>query len=255
LVSNGTLTANMANFLISAVKAHANILICGEMGAGKSVMLSLLAQNIGDNERLILIEEVPEIFMNNPDVTRVTYNVKNAKDQDVTLSAVLDGALYGRYDRIIIGELHDVGAYRMLRVMATGGDGSLCTFHAGDARSALDQIRNHVLLEYPQLPANTVADFIRQAINVVVVVENIDGHRVKEIAEVEWRNLSDANAQIGVNRLFYYDRKGEHESLHGQPGHIADGRLDQDGKLREKGVRFGVEFKQEWFSAGTFGHR
>jgi pilus assembly protein CpaF len=155
--------------------------------------------------------------------------------------------LYGRYDRILIGEIHDKGMYRMLRVMATGGDGSMSTFHAGDAKSALEQVRNHVLLEYPQLPPATVTHFVRSAINIVVVIENIDGkHRIKQIAEVEWRNLSEDNVQIGLNELFAWDHKGE-RTMNGQPGFISIGRPDENGKLREKAERYGVPLSPEWF--------
>jgi len=247
LVDNGTMTPSMAQFLTSAVAGRANLLICGEMGAGKSSLLSLLAQFIGDNERVALIEEVPEIFVDLPDLTPLTYYPLQGDSVPMGLPEVLDTALYGRYDRIIIGEIHDRGMYRMLRVMGTGGDGSMSTFHAGDARSALDQVRNHVLLEYPQLPPQTVAHFIRTAINLVVVVERIDGkHRVKEIAEVEWRNLSEKNIGIGTNVLFEWDRHGN-KTQDGNPEFISIGRPDEDGKLVEKAARYGIHFKREWF--------
>ena len=249
LVDNGTMTPNMAHFLTSAVAGRANMLICGEMGSGKSSLLSLLAQFIGDNERVALIEEVPEIFVDLPDLTPLTYYPLQGDSVPMGLPEVLDTALYGRYDRIIIGEIHDRGMYRMLRVMGTGGDGSMSTFHAGDARGALDQVRNHVLLEYPQLPANTVAHFIRSAINLVVVMERIDGkHRVKEIAEVEWRNLSEKNVGIGTNILFEWDRHGR-KTPDGKPGFISINRPDEEGKLVEKAARYGVHFQREWFPA------
>jgi len=245
LVENGTMNSSMANLLVAAVKSHANILVAGEMGAGKSVILSLLAQYIGPNERLALIEEVPEIFINNlPDVTPITYYPDGSA---AGLQQVLDTTLYGRYDRIIIGEIHDLGMYRMLRVMATGGDGSMSTFHAGDARSALEQVRNHVLLEYPQLPPATVAHFVRQAINLVVVVENIDGqHRIKQIAEVEWRTLSSEAETMGLNELFVWDRNGQ-QSADGKPGFVSISRPDDNGKLVEKAERYGIKFDPTWF--------
>ena len=248
LIDNGTMNSNMANLLVASVKAHANILVVGEMGSGKSVTLSLLAQYIGANERIALIEEVPEIFIDLPDITAMTYYPASSDDGGkLGLPEVLDTALYGRYDRILIGEIHDKGMYRMLRVMATGGDGSMSTFHAGDAKSALEQVRNHVLLEYPQLPPATVTHFVRSAINIVVVIENIDGkHRIKQIAEVEWRNLSEDNVQIGLNELFAWDHKGE-RTMNGQPGFISIGRPDDNGKLREKAERYGVPLSPEWF--------
>lgn len=249
LIDNGTMTSNMANTLVAAVKSHANILVVGEMGAGKSVMLSLLAQYIGANERIALIEEVPEIFIDLPDLTPITYYPLSPGEQPMGLPEVLDTALYGRYDRIIIGEIHDRGMYRMLRVMATGGDGSMSTFHAGDAQSALEQVRNHVLLEYPQLPPATVAHFVRSAINLVVVVERIDGkHRIKEISEVEWRTLSNETEAMGTNELFAWDRRGEH-TLDGNPGFVSISRPDDNGKLVEKAKRYGVKLSPEWFPA------
>lgn len=247
LIDNGTMNANMANLLVAAVKSHANILVVGEMGAGKSVMLSLLAQYIGGNERVALIEEVPEIFVDLPDVTPITYYPSAPSSEPMGLPEVLDTALYGRYDRIIIGEIHDRGMYRMLRVMATGGDGSMSTFHAGDAKSALEQVRNHVLLEYPQLPPSTVAHFVRSAVNLVVVVERIDGvHRVKQISEVEWRNLSSETDTMGLNDLFVWDRNGE-QTVDGSPGFLSVSRLDDNGKILEKARRYGVKIDPTWF--------
>jgi len=247
LVQNGTMTNNMAQFLTACVASRANILVCGEMGAGKSSLLSILAQYIGDNERVALIEEVPEIFLDLPDLTPLTYYPQQGGDLAMGLPEVLDTALYGRYDRIIIGEIHDRGMYRMLRVMATGGDGSMSTFHAGNAKGALDQVRNQVLLEFPQLPPSTVSQFIREAINVVIVVERIDGkHRIKEVAEVEWRNLSEQNLQVGINVLFEWDRHGQ-RTPDAQPGFVSIGRPDEDGKILEKAGKFGVAIQREWF--------
>ena len=247
LIDNGTMNSNMANLLVAAVKSHANILVVGEMGAGKSVLLSLLAQYIGANERVALIEEVPEIFVDLPDVTPITYYPQTPGSEQMGLPEVLDTALYGRFDRILIGEIHDRGMYRMLRVMATGGDGSMSTFHAGEAKSALEQVRNHVLLEYPQLPPSTVAHFVRSAVNLVVVVERIDAiHRIKQIAEVEWRNLSNETDIIGLNELFAWDERGE-RSVDGQPGFVSISRPDDNGKLVEKVRRYGVKLSPEWF--------
>lgn len=256
LVRNGTLTQSMADFLIASVQAKANILICGELGAGKSVMLSLLAKHIEPNERILLMEEVPEIFMTNPDLTRITYNLKNSKGKLMTLSHVLDGGLYGRYDRMIIGELHDLGAFRMLQTMMTGGDGSMCTFHAGDVQTALERARNHVLLEHPQLATETVAHNIRQAINLVLVLKRIDGqHRVSELSEVNWRNNAGSASMIGANRLFYWDREGKHPSRGGVPGFVADGRPDPEGPLSERASDRGVYLDPAWFAGEHFGQR
>lgn len=241
LIDNGTLTPKMAEFLSAAVKAKCNILICGELGAGKSVMLSLLAKNIGDNERVALIEEVPEIFLDKPDVTRITYYPDSITDVPMGLPEVLDTVLYMRMDRVIIGEIHERGMYRMLRVMALGADGSMSTFHAGDVGQALEQVRNHVLLEHPQLPADVASHFIRQALNLVVVVERVDEqHRVVEVAEIDWRNTSGQANTVGRNMLFRFDRD--------RNVHVCESKPDVKGRIRQKFKKHRVVFKEEWFA-------
>jgi pilus assembly protein CpaF len=248
IIENGTLTPPMAEFLQAAVRAKANVLVCGEMGAGKSTMLSLLVGQIAENERIALVEEVPEIFVDLPDVTRITYYPDGVTEAPMGLPEVIDTLLYMRMDRVIVGEIHDKGMYRMLRVMATGSDGSLSTFHAGTVSQALEQVKNHVLLEHPSLSDHVVAHFVRQAINLVIVLERVDGvHRVVEIAEVEWRTLSESSSVIGVNRLYKFNRKtGQFET---------EGRLDENGKLMEKSRKHGITMRPEWFAGSEFASR
>lgn len=241
IVDNGTMTANIADFLQHAVRARANVLIVGAMGAGKSTLLSLLCQDIARDERVALIEEVGEVFLDLPDLSRFTYYPEPGK----TINDVLDTALYMRYSRVIISELHDRGAYLMLRTMAKGGDGSMTTFHAGSASQAVAQIRNHVILEHPDLSPAVAADFIRQALDLIVVVDLVDGqHRVTEVSEVEWRDPGGGSTQVGLNQLFTFD------ATSGQ--FLTHGRLDEHGHLREKFTQWRVPYQPGWFSGAQW---
>lgn len=256
LVQNGTLTPNMAMFLKAAVRARANIMVCGELGAGKSVMLSTLAQEIAENERVVIMEEVAEIYLTQPDVTRVTYYPTTVNsDTDMGLHRALSKSLLGRYDRLMVSELHSEGGFQMLRMMSTGGDGSMSTFHAGTAEQALEQLRNIVILENPQLPAYVAASIIRSALNIIVIMERVDGkHRVKEIIEVEWRNVSDKSETIGRNLLFNYERgaKNPETGARAEGRFVSPGRLDENGKIVEKAEKYGVPMKREWFGGEDF---
>lgn len=244
LIQNATLTPNMADFLRHAVKARANILICGGMGAGKSTMLSLLCQDINPDERVALIEEVGEVFMEVPDMSRFTYYPEPGK----TINDVLDTALYMRYSRVIISEIHDKGMYLMLRTMAKGGDGSMSTFHAGSAQQAIAQVRNHIILEHPDLSPEVASDFIRQALDIVIVLDRIDGqHRVKEVVEVEWRDPGAGSTQVGMNQLFSFD------AMSGQ--FLTHGRLDENGRLRGKFDQWRVPYQPGWFADAQWMNR
>ena len=66
MLRSGTLTPYMARFLEAAVLAKLNILICGNVGSGKTSLLNALANLIPGDERVITIEENREIKLNSP---------------------------------------------------------------------------------------------------------------------------------------------------------------------------------------------
>lgn len=247
LITKRTLTPDMARFLTAAVRAKANILVIGEMGAGKSTMLSLLAQSIGQDERVALIEEVPEIFLDQPDVKRITYYPNSVTDVPMGLAQVLDTALYMRFDRVMVGEIHEFGMYHMLRVMSNGGDGSMSTFHADNAQQALIQVQNNVQRE-EGIQAPNAAHFIRRAIDLVVAIERIDDvHRVTEITEVAQQSLSDTSEAFPLNQLYIFDRDLQEFRKVGHP--------EEFGKLRRKAKKHHVDFPPEWFAGEDYGVR
>jgi pilus assembly protein CpaF len=62
LISLGTLTAEVAEFLDAAVQARINMLVSGPSGAGKTTMLNCLASSIRSvQERIVSIEETAEL--------------------------------------------------------------------------------------------------------------------------------------------------------------------------------------------------
>ena len=61
LVSFGTLSAEMAQFLRACVQARINILVSGGTGSGKTTTLNVLSSFIPDDERIITIEDAAEL--------------------------------------------------------------------------------------------------------------------------------------------------------------------------------------------------
>ena len=64
LLRRGSLTVNMARFLEAAVKAKLNIIISGGTGTGKTTLLNILSGFLGDDERIITIEDAAELKQN-----------------------------------------------------------------------------------------------------------------------------------------------------------------------------------------------
>jgi pilus assembly protein CpaF len=61
LTDSGFLTPKLATFLDACVKAKVNILISGATGAGKTTLLNCLASQVDSNERIVTIEDIPEL--------------------------------------------------------------------------------------------------------------------------------------------------------------------------------------------------
>src|SRR5687768_10796527 len=63
LVENGTLTRPLLDFLARAVRARCTVLICGGTGSGKTTTLNALSAFIGEDERVVTIEDAAELAL------------------------------------------------------------------------------------------------------------------------------------------------------------------------------------------------
>lgn len=61
LISYESLDENMAKFIEMAVQGRLNIIIAGGTGSGKTTFLNVMSSFIGDNERIITIEDAAEL--------------------------------------------------------------------------------------------------------------------------------------------------------------------------------------------------
>ncbi|APZ42540.1 hypothetical protein BW247_05070 [Acidihalobacter ferrooxydans] len=108
-----------------------NILVAGPTGSGKTTYLNALLAGVPESERIVVIEDTPELHIKNPN--RVRFETRGAAD----MSALLRETLRQRPDRIVLGELRGKEAYHLLQAFSTGHGGSFSTIHAGNPQAAL----------------------------------------------------------------------------------------------------------------------
>jgi pilus assembly protein CpaF len=187
LLTIGTLSPEILDFLAIAVRARKNILISGGTGAGKSTLLGALAEVIPDSERIVMIEDTAELSLDQEHVVRMETRPPNIEGRgQITARDLVINALRMRPDRIIVGEVRGAEALDMLQAMNTGHDGGMCTVHANSPRDALSRLETMVLMAGVELPSRAVREQIVSAIHLLVHVRRCDDgvRRIESVAEI-----------------------------------------------------------------------
>lgn len=128
-------------FLDLAVRSHRNILIAGKTGSGKTTVTKSLIQSIPLEERLITIEDVHEIFLNqHPNKVHLFYAREDEGSAKVTPKQALASCLRMKPDRILLAELRGDESWEFIKSVNTGHPGSISTMHANGAVEAFDQL-------------------------------------------------------------------------------------------------------------------
>ena len=207
LLRRGSLTVNMARFLEVAVEAKLNIIISGGTGTGKTTLLNILSGFLGEDERIITIEDAAELKLHQNHVISLETRLINYEGEgEVTIRDLVRNSLRMRPDRIIVGEVRGKEAFDMMQAMNTGHEGSLTTLHANNPIDALNRLETMILMNEMEIPVSAVRGYIENAIDIIVQIDRLsDGKRkITSISELE--GIKDG--EIIVKDIFTYKQKG-----------------------------------------------
>jgi len=173
-VAAKSITLHYATLLKQAIKDKKNILIAGGTGSGKTTLANALLHELkGSNERIIVLEDLPELQVTADDCVKlVTTGTKNMRD-------LVKGTLRMRPDRIIIGEVRDGAALELLKSWNTGHPGGICTIHANSPEATLVRLEDLIQEAVAIVPQRLIQEtinliiFIRRDCNGKYIVETV----------------------------------------------------------------------------------
>ncbi|MER6030683.1 CpaF/VirB11 family protein [Streptomyces sp. NPDC001851] len=139
----GTLNPILTYFLRACVQARMNLLVVGDMGAGKTSLLRALGREVPADERLVTLESDRELYLDEPAASGrpgpVTYAFEARQSNgeilgdkmagEITISDMFATALRYNATRVVVGEVRSTEIVPMLQAMSAGGSGSMCTMH------------------------------------------------------------------------------------------------------------------------------
>lgn len=208
LVSFGSVTEEVCEWLSRLVRAKYNIFISGGTGSGKTTFLNALSNYIPAEERIITIEDSAELQIRNiRNLVRMeTRNANVEGCREITIRDLIKTSLRMRPTRIIVGEVRGGEAFDMMQCLNTGHDGSMSTGHANSSRDMLSRLENMILMGI-EIPLEAIRQQIASGIDVIVHLGRLRDKTRKVLEIVEVRGFE--KGEIMLSPLYRFEEEGE----------------------------------------------
>ena len=161
---------NIREFLGEAVRARRSILISGGTASGKTTLLNALLKEAPADERIVLIEDTPEIRVPHANAVGLVAVRGRLGEASVSAADLLEAALRLRPDRIIVGEIRGREALSFLRAVNTG--------HPGSISGAIEQLAMIAAQTGTELRRDDLVRYIHSVVDIVVQLGRVDGRRL-----------------------------------------------------------------------------
>ncbi|MEM4663170.1 MAG: ATPase, T2SS/T4P/T4SS family [Candidatus Diapherotrites archaeon] len=186
LVRNKTFSLELMAFLWCAIHTDCSIMIAGNTGSGKTTSLNAIFTFVPKDERIVIIEETPELQIPHKHVVKLSV----CKEKNVGMHKLIENSLRMRPDRIVVSEIrNNVESKAFINTLLAGqGKGSYTTFHAN---SAEDTIKRLEFLGIKRIDISAL-DLVLVQRRWPVMKEDrcIENRRIIEVCELECDSLN-----------------------------------------------------------------
>ncbi|WP_340249605.1 ATPase, T2SS/T4P/T4SS family [Sulfitobacter pontiacus] len=156
------------------VENKMNMVVSGGTSTGKTVAARKILSYVGEDERIVTIEEAAELLPNQPNVVTL---IANRDVETQSADTLLTSTLRMRPDRIVLGEVRGREAMTFLEAINTGHGGSMTTLHAETPQLAVQRLAIAALkTDVPMTYANMI-QYIESSIDVIIQAGRHNGDR------------------------------------------------------------------------------
>ena len=207
LINEKYITESLHDFLIQCIEGHANIIVSGETGSGKTELVKYLASHIKENEKIITIEDTLElhldrIFPHRDIVALKTNNI--ASYSDVLVACMRQNPIW-----ILLSEVRSAEAVMAVRNSISSGHHILSTIHSDKA--SLIPMRMFALIE-SNIDVEQFLTTIHRYVQIGIYVK---GYMSKELGRFQREIMEicefyvDENNKAQVNTIFRKNLTGQ----------------------------------------------
>ena len=163
-LEKGFINQEILEFFNKMIEQHKNILIVGGTDTGKTTLTNAILNLMERRkERIIAIEEVPELQLFSDNVNRIQI-IPN-------IFPALDGLRYcmrASPERIVFGEIREgTSAYEFINGLNSGHPGGISTIHANDGVGGLKKLEMYINSSF----GKPLSEEIGMTIDVIITVK------------------------------------------------------------------------------------
>ncbi|MCX8202298.1 MAG: ATPase, T2SS/T4P/T4SS family [Candidatus Micrarchaeota archaeon] len=184
-------------FLSLVFQSDFNILIAGNTASGKTTTLNALFSFVPLSDRILVIEETPEINIPHPHKIKLLSN----PELKISMKNLVEDSLRMRPDRVVVGEIRtEEETESFIETILSGqARGSYATFHAQSSDEVIKRMLNLGVSAYD------VA-----SIDFIIIQRRLmryDSNTRRYWEERKGIEISETSREGGVNKLFSLDMK------------------------------------------------
>ena len=223
LMSSGSATEEMLDFLTCCIRYGVSVCIAGSTGSGKTTVMSWLLSMVPDNRRLITIEEGSrefDLIKRGKDgralnsvvhlLTRPHENPSLDIDQDLLLERVLRK----HPDVIGVGEMRSAKEALSVAESSRTGHTVVTTIHSNSSESTYRRMMTLAKRKY-NMADDILMQIMVEAYPIVVFTKQLEDGSRKIMQIIEGEDYRDG--KLYYRPLYQYD--------------VADNRNDENGKI------------------------
>ena len=207
MLAFGSLSEDAVLLIKALVGLHKNVIVSGATSSGKTSVLNALSSFIGNDERVLVIEDASELQLQQEHV--VNFETRKADKNgngEVTIRDLIVSSLRLRPDRLVIGEIRGGEALDLLQALNTGHAGSMSTIHANTPLDCMFRIETCALLSGIDIPLTALRAQVASAIDAVVHTARLSDGSRKVIAISEVMPLKNGEYQTRDLIVWQTDR-------------------------------------------------
>jgi pilus assembly protein CpaF len=205
LLNYKAFTPEMAMLMEAVVKAELNVVVSGDQSTGTTTLLNCLCGFLFPDERVVLIEDFPELALQQRQVVRLAPRRANAEGKGaVSACDLLDNAPRMFVERIVLGECRGGEALKLLYNPAQVG--FLTTVRAVNPRHAQSRLELMLKTADREMSTQGARELISSGVDLIIQTSRLTGgpRKVTSITEV----LNMEQGTIILHEVFRYRQHG-----------------------------------------------